>query len=136
MTITKNFWTPLSRLHLAGTTGFSGSTISLELVTVSMTIKFWNTSIDPNVFVAIFFVFIVVVNFYGVKGYADAEFFMNSIKLVMLAGFVIMGICIDLGASSSGFIGGQYWRDPGAFTSFKGLVKAFATASFSMGGTE
>ncbi|RKP29519.1 hypothetical protein METBISCDRAFT_24178 [Metschnikowia bicuspidata] len=112
------------------------TTISLELVTVAMTIKFWNTSINSNVFVAIFFIFIVVINFFGVKGYADAEFFMNSIKLVMLAGFVIMGLCIDLGASSSGFIGGMYWKDPGAFTSFKGLVKAFSTASFSMGGTE
>lgn len=112
------------------------TTISLELVTAAMTIKFWNSSIDSDVFVAIFFVLIVVINFFGVKGYAEAEFVMNSTKLVMLTGFVIMGLCLDLGASSSGFIGGSYWRDPGCFTSFKGLVKAFSTASFSMGGTE
>lgn len=110
--------------------------ISLELVTAAMTIKYWNTAIDSDVWVAVFLAFIIVVNFFGVKGYADAEFFMNSIKLVMLTGFVIMGICIDLGASPLGFIGGKYWHDPGAFTSFKGLVSCFSTAAFSMGGTE
>lgn len=110
--------------------------ISLELVTAAMTIKFWNTSINSDVFVAIFFVAICAINAFGVRGYGDAEFVMNSIKLAMLTGFFIMGLCVDLGASSLGYIGGKYWRDPGAFTSFKGLVKAFATASFSMGGTE
>lgn len=110
--------------------------ISLELVTASITIQFWNNTINPDVFVAIFFVTIVLINLFGVKGYGNAEFVMNSIKLMMLTGFFIMGLCIDLGASKQGFIGGKYWRNPGAFTTFKGLVTAFSTASFSMGGTE
>lgn len=110
--------------------------ISLELVTALMTIKYWNTSVDLNVFVAVFLVALCTVNFFGVRGYAEAEFVMNSIKLVMLTGFFIMGLCINLGASSSGFIGGQYWRDPGYITGFKGVVKCFLTAAFSMGGTE
>ncbi|KAF7999098.1 amino acid transporter [Metschnikowia aff. pulcherrima] len=112
------------------------TTISLELVTAALTIKYWNTTIDSDVFVAIFFVVICLINFFGVRGYAEAEFVMNSIKLITLTGFVIMALCVDLGASPSGFIGGLYWRDPGCFTSFKGLVTVFATASFSMGGTE
>ncbi|KAJ8142664.1 hypothetical protein OY671_004188 [Metschnikowia pulcherrima] len=110
--------------------------ISLELVTAAMTIKYWNTSINSDVFVTIFLVAVIFINFFGVKGYADAEFVMNSIKLLMLTGFVIMGLCIDLGASRSGFIGGKYWRDPGFFIGFKGFVQCFSTASFSMGGTE
>lgn len=110
--------------------------ISLELVTAALTIKFWNTTIDSDVFVAIFLVAVIFINFFGVRGYADAEFIMNLIKLLMLTGFVIMGLCIDLGASRSGFIGGKYWREAGYFTGFKGFVQCFATASFSMGGTE
>lgn len=110
--------------------------ISLELVTASITIQYWNNTINPDVFVAIFFVTIVTINLFGVKGYGNAEFVMNTIKLMMLTGFFIMGVCIDLGALSEGYIGGRYWRNPGAFTSFKGLVTAFSTASFSMGGTE
>lgn len=112
------------------------TTISLELVTASLTIKYWTTSINPDVFVTIFFLLICAINLFGVKGYGEAEFVMNSIKLTMLTGFFIMSICVDLGASPDGFIGGKYWRDPGAITSFKGLVTCFSTASFSMGGTE
>ncbi|OBA19291.1 hypothetical protein METBIDRAFT_221300 [Metschnikowia bicuspidata var. bicuspidata NRRL YB-4993] len=112
------------------------TTISLELVVAALTIEYWNTSVDSDVFVLIFFLVICGINFFGVKGYADAEFVMNSIKLIALTGFVIMGLCVDLGASPDGFIGGTYWRDPGFFTSFKGLISVFATASFSMGGTE
>lgn len=112
------------------------TTISLELVTASITIKFWNAQINSDYFVIIFFVVITAINLFGVKGYGEAEFVMNAIKLTMLTGFFIMGLCVDFGASSSGFIGGKYWRDPGAITNFKGLVKCFSTASFSMGGTE
>ncbi|OBA22686.1 hypothetical protein METBIDRAFT_75891 [Metschnikowia bicuspidata var. bicuspidata NRRL YB-4993] len=110
--------------------------ISLELVTAAMIIKFWNTRINSDVFVAVFLVAIVAINFFGVRGYAHAELVMNLAKLLMLTGFVLMGLCIDLGASRSGFIGGLYWHDPGFFVSFKGFVQCFATASFSMGGTE
>lgn len=112
------------------------TTISLELVTAAITIKFWNSSIDSDAFVIIFFVLIILINLFGVRGYGEAEFVMNSIKLIALTGFFIMGLCIDFGATKSGYIGGKYWRDPGAFTTFKGLVKCFSTASFSMGGTE
>lgn len=112
------------------------TTISLELVTASITIKYWNQEINSDAFVTIFFVVITLINLFGVKGYGTAEFFMNSLKLIMLTGFFIMGLCIDLGATKDGFIGGKYWRDPGAWNSFKGFVTCFSTASFSMGGTE
>lgn len=112
------------------------TTISLELVTASMTIKFWTLTINSDAFVIIFFVVITLINLFGVRGYGHAEFFMNSLKLIMLTGFFIMGLCIDLGASEDGFIGGRYWRNPGAWNSFKGFVTCFSTASFSMGGTE
>lgn len=50
----------------------------LELVTASMTIKYWTTTINPDAFVAIFYVLIVVINFAGSAGYGEAEFFFNS----------------------------------------------------------
>lgn len=112
------------------------SVVSLELVTASMTIKYWNTSINPDVFVAIFLVVIFMINLAGAKGYAEAEFIMNSTKLIMLTGFIIYGLVVDLGGTQAGFIGGKYWRDPGAYTNFKGLCAVFIGASFSLGGTE
>lgn len=113
-----------------------GTVVSLELVTASMTIKYWNTSIDSDVFVAIFLVVVILINLAGAKGYAEAEFFMNATKLVMLTGFILFGLIVDVGGTSHGFIGGRYWRDPGAFTNFKGLCSVFVASAFSFGGTE
>ncbi|KAK6198551.1 general amino acid permease AGP1 [Scheffersomyces amazonensis] len=110
--------------------------ISLELVTASMTIKFWTTSINPDIFVTIFFIIIVSINLAGSKGYAEAEFIMNSIKVLMLTGFVIFGLVINLGGGPEGFIGGRYYHDPGAITDFKGVVSVFVTGAFSLGGSE
>lgn len=112
------------------------SVVSLELVTASITIKYWNDTIDSDVFVAIFLVVLILIHLAGAKGYAEAEFFMNSTKILMLTGFIIYGLVVDLGGTSKGFIGGKYWRDPGAYTDFKGLCYVFAASCFSFGGSE
>ncbi|EGV61530.1 amino acid transporter [Yamadazyma tenuis] len=111
------------------------SVVSLELVTASMTVKYW-TDINSDVFVAIFLTVVILINLAGAKGYAEAEFIMNSTKLVMLTGFIIFGLVVDLGGTSHGFVGGKYWRHPGAYTNFKGLCSVFVASAFSLGGTE
>jgi amino acid transporter len=41
------------------------------------------------------------------------------------------------GTPTGGYIGGRYWRDPGAFNNgFKGLCAVFVTAAFAFAGTE
>ncbi|EMG49240.1 putative glutamine permease [Candida maltosa Xu316] len=110
--------------------------IALELVTASMTIQFWTTSVNPDVFVTIFYVITVLVNLGGAKVYAVVESSFNCCKILMLVGFVIFGLIIDVGGGPNGFVGGQYYRNPGAFTTFKGLASVFVTGSFSLGGSE
>ncbi|CCK69173.1 amino acid transporter AGP1 KNAG_0C00590 [Huiozyma naganishii CBS 8797] len=116
----------------------------LELVTASMTIKYWTTKVDPDVFVIIFYVFILGINILGgARGYAEAEFIFNSCKILMMIGFFILGIIIICGgAGTDGYIGGRYWHDPGAFRGeravdrFKGVVATLVTAAFSFGQSE
>jgi len=116
----------------------------LELVTASMTIKYWTTKVDPDVFVIIFYVLIVCINVLGgAAGYAEAEFFFNSCKILMMTGFFILGIIIICGgAGSDGYIGSRYWHNPGAFRGdkpidhFKGVVGTLVTAAFSFGQSE
>ncbi|CCK70699.1 amino acid permease KNAG_0F00270 [Huiozyma naganishii CBS 8797] len=115
----------------------------LELVTASMTIKYWTTSVNPDIFVSIFFVLIIVINTFGARGYAEAEFFFNSCKVLMMAGFFILGIIITCGgAGTSGYIGAKYWHSPGAFNGnrpidhFKGVMATFTTAAFAFGASE
>lgn len=113
------------------------SVIAIELVTAAMTIQYWNTSINPDVWVAIIYVFILFVNFYGAKGYGEGEFILGSCKLLMLIGFIIMSLVINLGGGpEKEFIGGRYWREVGYYTSFKGLASVLVTGAFSMGMSE
>lgn len=109
--------------------------ISLELVTFAMTIKFWNQSINPDVWVTICFIIVVAINFCGARGYTEAEFIMNGVKVLTLVGFVIFGIIINVGGGPGGFIGGEYYHNPGAVTSFKGIAGTLITAAFSLGGS-
>lgn len=113
------------------------SVIAIELVTAAMTIQYWNTSVNADVWVAIFYLFILFVNFNGAKGYGEGEFILGSCKLLMLVGFIIMSIVIDVGGGPSGeFIGGRYWTQVGYYTSFKGLASVLVTGAFSFGMSE
>ncbi|CCF58060.1 hypothetical protein KAFR_0D04120 [Kazachstania africana CBS 2517] len=115
----------------------------LELVTASMTIQYWTTTVNADVFVVIFYVLIIFINVFGAKGYAEAEFFFNSCKVLMMAGFFILAIVINTGgAGNDGYIGAKYWHNPGAFRGdksidrFKDVMSTFTTAAFAFGASE
>ncbi|OQV01873.1 hypothetical protein CLAIMM_07163 [Cladophialophora immunda] len=117
-------------------------TLPLEIVAASLTLEFWPGSRDVNgaAWVTIFLVAIILINFFGVKGYGEAEFVFSIIKVIAVIGFVILGIIINTGGvpgDHRGYIGAHYWYDPGAFNhGFKGLCSVFVTAAFSFSGTE
>lgn len=115
----------------------------LEVISAAITIKYWNTSINPNVWCVIFYVMIIGINMCGSAGYAEADFFFNTCKILMFAGFFILGIIINCGgAGDSVYIGGKYWNDPGAFNGdtgisrFKAIVSTLVTAAFAFGASE
>jgi yeast amino acid transporter len=112
--------------------------LPLEIVAATLTIEYWNNTINPDAFVAIFLVLIIAINLFGVKGYGEAEFIFAIIKVVAVVGFIILGIILDCGGGPrGGYIGGKYWHDPGAFNhGFKGLCSVFVTAAFAFAGTE
>lgn len=111
--------------------------VPLELVTAAITIKYW-TNVNSDIFVAPFYVLILGINFFGAKGYGEAEFFFNFTKMLTIAGFIILAIIIDCGgAGEKKYIGAVNWHDPAPFKNgFKGLCNVFVTAAFAFGGTE
>ena len=68
------------------------------------------------------------------------EFTLSLIKIVAVLGFIMFGIITNCGGvptDDRGYIGGRYWRDPGAFRNgFKGFASVFVNAAFAFGGTE
>lgn len=114
-------------------------TVPLELIAASITIKYWGSDVDPSAWVSIFLALIIFINIFGVKGYGEAEFVFSIIKVLAILGFIILGIVLNCGGGpqSTGYIGGKYWHDPGAFAhGFKGVCAVFVTSAFSFGGSE
>lgn len=112
--------------------------LPLELVAAAITVTYWDKSINPAAFVVIFYVLIIAINFFGVKGYGEAEFVFSSIKVIAIIGFCILSVVLVCGGGpKGGYIGAKYWHNPGAFhNGFKGLCSVFVTAAFAFGGTE
>jgi yeast amino acid transporter len=134
--------------------------LPLEIVAASITLSFWPGAQDTNpaAWVTIFLIVIVAINFFGVRGYGEAEFVFAIIKVIAVIGFIILGIILNCGGGpNGGYIGGRYWQSnsvqpdypgyntvprpesiaSGAFNSgFKGLCSVFVTAAFSFAGTE
>ncbi|KAK5956356.1 hypothetical protein OHC33_002933 [Knufia fluminis] len=114
--------------------------LPFELVAASITIEFWRDDIPMAVWVAAFLVFMIVIQFFGVRGYGEVEFVLSCIKIVAVCGFIIFAIVVNVGGvptDDRGYIGAKYWHDPGAFKNgFKGFCSVFVTAAFAFGGTE
>ncbi|EPQ28828.1 uncharacterized protein PFL1_03631 [Pseudozyma flocculosa PF-1] len=114
--------------------------LPLELVAASIVITYWdpNEVVPRGVWVALFLVIIAIINFFGVRGYGEFEFFGSLVKVLAVIGFILVGIIINCGGGPNGrYYGVETWRNPGAFNNgFKGFASVFVTAAFSYAGTE
>ncbi|KAG6015151.1 hypothetical protein E4U41_004695 [Claviceps citrina] len=112
--------------------------LPLEIVAASLTISYWGEKLPKAVFVSVFLLIILLINLFGVKGYGEAEFTFSIVKVIAVIGFILLGIVLNCGGTPDrGYIGGEYWQDPGAFNNgFKGLCSVFVTAAFAFTGTE
>jgi yeast amino acid transporter len=110
------------------------------LTAASITIEFWRDDIHPAVWITVFLVILIAIQFFGVRGFGEVEFVLSMIKICAICGFIIFGIIVDVGGvptDDRGYIGARYWHDPGAFRNgFHGFCSVFVTAAFAFGGTE
>ncbi|KAF2006404.1 amino-acid permease [Amniculicola lignicola CBS 123094] len=114
--------------------------LPFEITAAGLTIGFWG-EYNIGIWIAVFLVILSGIQFFGVKGYGETEFFLSAIKIAACAGFIIFGIIVNCGGvptDDRGYIGVKYWQSPEhAFRNgFKGFCSVFVTASFAFGGTE
>ncbi|KZL74633.1 amino acid permease [Colletotrichum tofieldiae] len=124
--------------------------VPAEISAAATLIQFWNTSINPGVWITVFLAFIITVNLCGVRLYGEGslqgeqtEVVFASIKIMTIIGLIIGGLVIDLGGGPNGErIGFRYWQNPGAFNSylvpgsagnFLAFWKVLLSAAFSYG---
>ena len=52
----------------------------LELITSSLVVQYWKPKANADVFVFIFYIFLVFIHFVGVRGYGETEFILNRAR--------------------------------------------------------
>ncbi|QKX60740.1 uncharacterized protein TRUGW13939_07886 [Talaromyces rugulosus] len=122
-------------------------TYALELTATGLIIQYWDHTISIGIFIAIFWVVITALNLLPVGFYGELEFWLSTIKIITIVGFMIFAICIDAGAGQHGYLGFHTWGNPGAFApyllestgakaKFVGFWAVLVQAGFSYQGTE
>jgi amino acid transporter len=106
-------------------------------------IKYWKgaENITDAAWVTPLLVLLVIIQFFGVRGYGEVEFVISMIKIIACTGFLILGIIIDCGGvpgDTRGYIGARYWHAPNSafLNGFHGFCGVFVTAAFAYTGTE
>ncbi|KAL2414730.1 Arginine permease CAN1 [Exophiala dermatitidis] len=125
---------------------------ALELTAIGLIVQYWNQSLSIGIFIAIGFFAITAINLVRVSIYGELEFWLSTVKVITVLGFLIFGICVNAGAGKEGYIGFKYWHSPGAFApylldttdrpdliptgKFVGFWAVLIQAGFSYQGTE
>ncbi|AOW30029.1 lysine/arginine permease [Candida albicans P60002] len=121
-------------------------TFGLELSIVGQVIQFWTDAIPLAAWISIFFVLLTALNLFPVKFYGEIEFWMASIKLTAVIGWIIYAFCMVCGAGKTGPVGFRYWRNgyawgDGMIVSNNGkyaiaFINGLINAVFTFQGTE
>ena len=85
-------------------------TFALELSIVGQVIQFWTDAVPLAAWISIFFVLLTVSNLFPVKFYGEIEFWMASIKVIAVFGWIIYAFIMVCGAGKTGPVGFRYWR--------------------------
>ncbi|KAJ3984621.1 amino acid permease/ SLC12A domain-containing protein [Lentinula detonsa] len=96
--------------------------IPAEVTAAAVLISFWTTAVSNGVWITIMGLLIIGTNMCFIRVYGELEFSFSMLKIMLIIGLIIMGLCIDLGGVPGQHrLGFQYWRNPGPFVQYLGL---------------
>lgn len=119
-----------------------------QLTAGALVISFWipAAKVNAGVWITIFLILIVAINYFGVKFFGEFEFWLSSFKVIVILGVILLSFILMLGGGPDhdrkGF---RYWKNPGAFNTYikdgdAGRFLAFwstmVSATFAYLGTE
>ncbi|KAK5223783.1 amino acid transporter [Exophiala xenobiotica] len=109
-----------------------------QLTAIALVLQYWvpREKVNPGVFIAVFLVVIILVNYIGVRFFGEFEFWLSSIKVLVLVGVILLSLILACGGGPDhdpkGF---RYWHNPGAFKEYKaeGSLGRFLGVWYCMG---
>lgn len=88
--------------------------VPYEVTASVLVIHYWDPPMSDAVLITIFLIVIILLNFFPVGVYGEAEFYFSWLKIFLILGTIMLAIVIALGGGPSGErIGFRYWKDPG-----------------------
>lgn len=88
-----------------------------QLTAAALVISFWvdREKVNPGVWIAIFLVVIILINYLGIKIFGELEFWLSSVKVLTICGLILLCVVLFFGGGPDhdrkGF---RYWKTPGA----------------------
>ncbi|CAH2350429.1 probable lysine/arginine permease Can3p [[Candida] railenensis] len=122
-------------------------TFALEISIVGQVIEYWTDAVPLAAWIGIFLVLLTAINLVPVKFYGEIEFWIASIKIIAITGWLIYALCTVCGTGKTGPIGFRYWRNPGPWGDgilvsnkntgrFLAWLSSLITAAFTFQGCE
>lgn len=104
-----------------------------QLTAAALVLQYWvpRETVNPGVFIAVFLVVIVVINYFGVGFFGELEFWLSSIKVLVVVGLIILSLVLALGGGPAARTGFHYWKHPGAFNTYLKSKSDVMQAPFS-----
>ncbi|CUM49078.1 unnamed protein product [Debaryomyces tyrocola] len=122
-------------------------TFALEISVVGQIIEYWTFAVPLAAWISIFLVIITVTNLFPVKYYGEIEFWVASLKIIAVVGWLIYALVMVCGGGLRGPVGFRYWRNPGPWGPgilvenvntgrFLGWLSSLINAAFTFQGCE
>lgn len=92
-----------------------------QMTAGALVIQYWLPAdkVNPGVWITVFFILIVSINYFGVRFFGEFEFWLSSFKVIVILGVILLSLILALGGGPDhdrkGF---RYWKDPGAFNTY------------------
>lgn len=89
-----------------------------QLTAASLVLQEWcpREKVNPGVFITVFLITIIFINYFGISLFGEIEFWLSSFKVITIIGLIIISLVLALGGGPDhdrkGF---RYWKEPGAF---------------------
>lgn len=92
-----------------------------QLTAAALVLQYWvpREKVNPGVFITVFLVTIVAINYFGIKFFGEFEFWLSSLKVLVICGLILLSLILALGGGPDGDRKGfRYYKDPGAFKEY------------------
>lgn len=92
-----------------------GIIAAYEITAATILIDYWPHGVHVAVWITIIMIFIVGLNLFPVRVYAETEFWFAGIKVILIIGLLILSLVLMLGGGPNHErLGFRYWENPGA----------------------